>query len=226
MRLALLTYDTQHRKTQEVFFRLRRRGFADIGLVLTPFKPRAPRAIAVNHRPFQFTGPSAQALAERYGLRRVMLDDWRSFRDDYDYYLICGANLIDGEFCNSAKVVNCHPGLVPQTRGLDSFKWAIHKNQLAGNTLHLLDDRVDLGTVFHQEPTPVFAEDDFATLAARHYDNEIDLLANFDRYLGGAGTVLGLAQGEATKRMPPDLEPQMMTNFETFKTTYAKGVAP
>lgn len=223
MRLALLTYDTQHRKTQEVFFRLLRRGVRDIGLVLTPFKERPPRPIAVKHRPYQFTGPSARALAARYGLRCVMLDDWRSFAGDYDYYLICGANLIDGAFCNSARVVNCHPGLIPQTRGLDSLKWAVYRRQRAGNTLHFLDDRVDLGTVFHQEATPVFAEDDFASFAARHYDAEIEMLANFDRYLSGKGRVLELVQGDATKRMPPALEPEMISNFEIFKTVFQEA---
>ncbi|HEY0282623.1 MAG TPA: formyltransferase family protein [Rhizomicrobium sp.] len=155
-------------------------------------------------------------------MEALALEDWESFYRRIDYFLVCGCGLLDGRFCTSARIINCHPGLIPQTRGLDAFKWCIYKGRPLGVTLHRIDERVDLGTVLHHEPTDVFEEDDLATLAARHYNAEVDLVANFDRYLKG-GTILPLEIQDATKRMPLEVEREMLRNFETFKRRSTGG---
>jgi phosphoribosylglycinamide formyltransferase-1 len=221
-RVSLITYDAPHKKTQDILFRLLVQGRFELTLTLVPFKSRPQRATAFQHRPAQLVGPDPRTLAKQYKLETFALDDWRSFEQRIDYFLICGAGLIDGSFCASAQIINCHPGLIPQSRGLDAFKWCIYKGWRLGNTLHRIDRGVDLGTILHHLPTDVFEEDDLAALAIRHYQAEIDLLANFDRYLMG-GTVLSFDQQEPTKRMPAALEPEMMRSFENFKRRFAAG---
>jgi len=218
--VSLITYDAPHKKTQDILFRLLRQGRFKITLTLVPFKSRPQRTTAFQHRPAQLVGPDPRTLAKEYQLETFALEDWRAFKQRIDYFLICGAGLIDGSFCTSAQIINCHPGLIPQSRGLDAFKWCIYKGWRLGNTLHRIDGGVDLGTILHHRPTDAFAEDDLAALAMRHYEAEIDLLVNFDRYLVG-GTVLSLDQQEPTKRMPAALEPEMMRNFENFKRRFA-----
>ena len=53
-------------------------------------------------------------------------------------------------------IINCHSGLIPETRGLDSFKWAILNNKFVGNTLHYIDQNVDLGKIIYQEKTKIY----------------------------------------------------------------------
>jgi hypothetical protein len=219
-RISLITYDAPHKKTQDVLLRLLRRNRFQISLTLVPFKQRPQRATVFDHRPGQLVGTHPKTLAQEHNLELFALDDWQSFSQMVDYFLICGAGLIDGRLCASAQIINCHPGLIPQSRGLDAFKWCIYKGLRLGNTLHRIDEGVDLGIVLHHQPTDVLEEDDLAKLARRHYDAEIDLLANFDRYLEG-GTVLFLEKQEPTKRMPVSLEPEMMRNFENFKRQFA-----
>ena len=219
MRLAILTYPVPHLKTQELLFRLWRRGFRDIRLVLTPFKQRAARNISFQHRPDQFTGPSAQPLADAYGLPVTPFEQWETLIDKTDYFLVSGAGLLDGRFCAAARVLNSHPGLVPQARGLDAFKWAIWRGEPIGNTLHFIDADVDMGEIVHHEPTPVFAEDDIHSLAKRHYEAEIDVLANFDQYLPGGARkplLLDLPVQPPRMRMPADVEAEMLKKFETY----------
>lgn len=219
MKVTLLTYDCPHRKTQDVLGRMIRADRFSIDLALVPFKPRPEREVAFRHRPFQFEGPDAAALANQYGLKVSNFADWRTEARP-DYFVVCGANLLEAEFCLSNKVVNCHAGLIPLTRGLDSFKWSILKGNPVGNTLHLIDDKVDHGEVLHHHMTEEYASDDLQTFADRHYLNEIDLLANFDRYLP-RGNVMRLSIEDPTMRMPIEIEREMVRSFEAHKDKFA-----
>jgi hypothetical protein len=223
-RVALITYDVPHKKTQDVLFRLIWRDCCDLTLVVTPFKSRPSREVLFQHRPAQLTGPGPLSLARKFGLNSLAIEDWRSYRGNFDFFLIAGSGLIDPEFCQEAKIVNCHPGLIPLSRGLDAFKWAIYNNLPVGNTLHFIDHQVDLGKVFHHEITDVFPEDDLASFAERHYTAEIHLLSNFDSYLQRE-TILNLAVGDPRKRMPRETEALLVASFDAYKEKHARDVA-
>jgi phosphoribosylglycinamide formyltransferase-1 len=215
-RIALITYDVPHKKTQDVLFRLIWRDSCDLTLVVTPFKSRPSREVLFQHRPAQLTGPGPLSLARKFGLNTLPIEDWRSYRANFDFFLVAGSGLIDPEFCRTAKIVNCHPGLIPLNRGLDAFKWAIYNDLPVGNTLHFINHQVDLGKVFHHQITDAFPEDDLASFAERHYTAEIHLLSNFDSYLQ-RGTILDLAVGDPRKRMPPETEALLMRGFDAYK---------
>jgi phosphoribosylglycinamide formyltransferase 1 len=215
-RIAVITYDVPHKKTQDVLFRLIWRDCCDLTLVVTSFKRRSPREVLFKHRPAQLTGPGPLSLARKFGLNTLSIGDWQSYRANFDFFLVGGSGLIDPEFCQSAKIVNCHAGLIPLTRGLDAFKWAIYDDLSVGNTLHFIDHQVDLGKVFHHQITDVFPEDDLASFAERHYTAEIHLLSNFDSYLQ-RGTILNLAVGDPRKRMPPEREALLVRGFDAYK---------
>ena len=98
--------------------------------------------------------------------------------------MIGGAGIVDISFANGKPIVNAHPGIIPLTRGLDSFKWAIYNNDPVGNTLHLIDNKVDKGEILQIKYTPVFTSDSLESLAQRHYESEIDMLANVIGVIG------------------------------------------
>jgi phosphoribosylglycinamide formyltransferase-1 len=214
--LSLITYELPHRKTQEVLFKILRRGEFTVSLAVVPFKQRPERETRIRHRPDQFSGPGARALARAFNLVCRPIEDWRAFHRSVDYFLICTGTLIEPEFCSAATIINCHPGLVPESRGLDAFKWAIYHGRSLGNTLHVIDEDIDAGRILHQERTSVFEEDDLDTLARRHYEAELDLLAYFDRYLQG-GAPFELSVQEPTKRMPTQLEAETIRRFDQYK---------
>lgn len=222
MKICLLTYGVPHRKTAQVFMGLHNRGFRGIDFLLMPFLPRPAREVLFQHRPPQFEGPSPQALAGLSGGVAHAYERWPSLLDRYDYFLVCGSNLIEPDFANCGKVLNVHAGLIPLVRGLDSFKWAILKGLPLGNTLHVIDSETDAGEVVAHMATPVFPEDDIQTLAARHYDNEIWMLQNFDTLLDH-GDIIRVETGEPTKRMPISTESIMLRAFAVYKDNYAIG---
>ena len=98
--------------------------------------------------------------------------------DDFDF-IITGAIILDKEIIGNKKIINVHPGIIPTTRGLDSFKWAIYNLDPLGITLHYIDQRVDSGEVLRVFNTPVYLSDTLQTLARRHYI----YLSNFYKYL-------------------------------------------
>jgi len=220
MRISLITYDIAHGKTQDVLFRLLRRPEITVTLTTIEFKQRPQRTVLFQHRPHQFVGPTTRSIATELGLVSRPMAQWRSFHTSVDFFLICAGVLLDKDFATTVRAVNCHSGLTPQTRGLDAFKWALKRQHPVGNTLHFIDESIDLGRIFHQQVTPIFCDDDIATFARRHYDAEIDLLANFDRYLD-RGTVLSLPTEEPRKRMPVEVEQEMLNGFADYKKRFA-----
>jgi len=119
-------------------------------------------------------------------------------------------------FASGKPIVNAHPGVIPLTRGLDSFKWAIYNNDPIGVTLHLIDNEVDKGEILRIEYTPVFLSDGLETLARRHYELEIDMLANV---LEVIDTRQQTAHDEKppTKRMKAEVEVEMVKKFDAWK---------
>jgi phosphoribosylglycinamide formyltransferase-1 len=219
MRLALFTYAAPHSKTAELFFNLLRRGH-EIIFVYTEFRDRIKRKVVFSHRPEQFVGPNIGILAAAYNVTAVTIDQWSSVKETVDYGLIGGSNLLPEEVASCGKIINCHPGIIPQSRGLDSFKWAIREMKPMGITLHFIDAAADAGTVIHIEETPVFVEDDISTFAERHYRNEIDVLSNFAVFLGH-GRVREYEAGPQRMRMNAGEELLMLEQFDAYKARFA-----
>jgi len=222
MKICLLTYDTPHKKTAQVFGTLINRGVKKIDLMLMPFTRRPERSVALIHRPFQFEGPDPRSLVKSCGGLIIDYNDWRTVFDNYDYFLVCGSNLIDKDFATCGKIMNLHAGLIPISRGLDSFKWAILQSKKIGNTLHIINDKADSGKVIYQLATELYLEDDVHTFAERHYNNEIWMLSNFDQLIENPTIIIDQSEvAEPSMRMPIETEAEMLREFDTYKEMFA-----
>ncbi|TIN11627.1 formyltransferase family protein [Mesorhizobium sp.] len=223
MKLCLLTYDCPHLKTSQVHNGLHQQGILDVDFLLMPFTRRANRDVLCQHRPEQFSGPIPHQIAACSGRSVHPYSDWPALLDKYDYFLVCGANLIEAEFANSGKMLNVHAGLIPAVRGLDAFKWAIHRGQPLGNTLHRINAETDAGEVLAHMPTPIFTDDSLEILAARHYANEIWMLSNFHRIMAVGERHPNLVPAAPTKRMSVTVEVEMISYFTAYRAQHAVG---
>ena len=54
---------------------------------------------------------------------------------------------------NDRLFINCHPGELPNYRGIDSFKWAILENKINSlkTTIHIVRDKIDSGEILNEE---------------------------------------------------------------------------
>src|SRR6201986_2599593 len=67
-----------------------------------------------------------------------------------------------------ARILNIHPSLLPAFPGLDAQQQAFEYGvQVAGCTVHFVDEQLDHGVIILQKTVPVLADDNPHTLTAR-----------------------------------------------------------
>lgn len=214
--IGVITYNHRHLKTEQVLLRYVEKGFV-LKLFALPFAERRQRVVRYPHRPDSTAAAHPKDVARLYGIPYIECGSDRDIDELCDLYVILGAGILSPECVRGKKIVNCHPGIIPLSRGLDSFKWAIHEMKPVGNTLHYVDAQVDAGQVVSVMPTPVFASDTYTSLARRHYENEIDMLSNLEMHLKcGQNTFADQAADQVRKRMPQDIELQMIRRFSEY----------
>lgn len=214
--LGIITYDTNHLKTEQILLRLI--GRYDMKVYALPYIQRSARKVLFQHRPDQFAAIHPRDICKRYGLPYIPVASDTQIDNHCDLYLITGAGILSAECVRGKRILNCHPGVIPAVRGLDAFKWSIYEQIPLGVTLHYIDEDVDAGEVVSIVPTPVFPSDTLETLSRRHYENEIQLLADFGEYLERPGNPFeGIAKGESRRRMRAEQEAELQDRFEQYK---------
>ena len=217
MKVGVITYDCPHLKTEQLVCRYSRDArIEEITLFALPFKSRKKREVLIKHRPDMQQSILTESLEK---LPKVKFKKWdgRGYIGSYcDLFVIGGAGILDVSFAGTKPIINAHPGIIPLTRGLDSFKWAIYNNDPIGNTLHLIDQQVDKGEILAIIPTPIFRSDSLETLARRHYEYEIEMLANVLDFIDKR-VMPTEKEKPATMRMNYELEAEVVSNFECWK---------
>jgi folate-dependent phosphoribosylglycinamide formyltransferase PurN len=94
--------------------------------------------------------------------------------------VVNGTRIISRETlaCIDAPFINLHTGITPLYRGVHGGYWALAEGRpdLAGTTVHLVDEGIDTGTVLAQSTFAVTDEDSFATYGYLHLGTGLPLL--------------------------------------------------
>ncbi len=223
--VGLITYHYPHLKTEQVLQRLLglNTGF-DFRMYALPFSPRKPRETLLHHRPEQSDAIAPQAMADKHKIPYVVCETDGDIDNSCDLYLVLGAGILSAECVKSKTIVNCHPGVIPASRGLDSFKWAIYEMKPLGITLHYIDSQVDAGEIISVIPTNVYASDSLATLARRHYENEIDVLSRFADFLEKPSNPYeNVEVGDPKRRMSLGQERDLAHRFSEYTEKYGSA---
>lgn len=225
--IVVISYNTPHRKTQDVLFHLKAKGYQNVTVLALPFVYREnPFQPIYAHRPSTAIDVSPEILCERllYKFKTVNADEIHPYLNENpnDFVLITGAGLLPDELVENHKLINSHPGWLPKVRGLDSLKWAIHNKQPLGVTCHYVDSEADAGFLIEQREVPVFANDTFHSVAYRQYEIEIDMLVNSIEVIPSRTEFpsLSTTEFEATRRMPKSIEENLMQEFEDYKKEF------
>ena len=221
-KIGLITYDKPHKKSIDLFFKLLSNNYTDITILVVPFKNYKIRNTKFKHRPSMTNigKYGFSTLKSQYNLKIKKLKSIRDY-DDLDVVLIGGSNILPSNLIIPNLIINCHSGLIPSVRGLDSFKWAIHDKEIIGNTLHYIDEYADMGKVIAQRITYVDKNDTLEGVAQRHYDSEIDMLSNFEN-LTNNGIYYVLPKKKIKKRMDNKTEEKIFKRFDEYKKNFKK----
>lgn len=129
------------------------------------------------------------AAARQRGLNALCIEALGRKRADHDGEIIAALQqhqvdlvilagymrLLSPEFIQafSQRILNIHPSLLPAFPGLDAQQQAFtYGVQVAGCTVHFVDEQLDHGVIVLQKAVPVLEEDDARTLAARILEQE------------------------------------------------------
>jgi len=221
--VGLVTYHCPHLKTEQVLQRILQQDFG-LRMYALPFTPRKRRETLFDHRPDQSAAVAPQAMAEKHGIPYVECASDRDIDDACDVYLILGAGVLSPGCVRGKKIINCHPGIIPACRGLDAFKWALYGMKPLGITLHYIDAEVDAGEIISVIPTNVYVSDSLATLARRHYDNEIDCMSRITEFLDHPQNPFEhIETGEPMRRMPLGKERELAHRFSDYVEKYGRA---
>jgi len=163
-------------------------------------------------------------MAEKHMIPYINCENDTQIDNSCDVYLILGAGILSAKCVESKKIINCHPGIIPASRGLDSFKWTIYEMKPLGVTLHFINAQVDAGKIISVIPTNIYVSDSIITLARRHYENEIDVLSRFYYFIDNPiNTFKNIEVGEARRRMPLGHERELAHRFSEYTEKYGNA---
>ena len=215
IKVGILTYNKPHLKTQQVIRGLiKKKNIYIKKIIISNFKQFAERKVLFNHRPAQFKGINPHDIAKKLKIKIEKITNKNCF-SGLNYVLICGSQIIKKKLKKNF-IINCHSGLIPQSRGLDSFKWDILLGKKIGTTLHFIDKHVDYGVIISHKYTKIKYSDTLKNAANNHYKNEIKMLINFDLYLNKK-KIFKFPKRKNTLRMNLKKEKQMIKNFSKWK---------
>jgi len=226
-KIAVISYNTPHRKTQDVLHGLKAKGYRNIKVFALPFVQREnPFKPIYQHRPSKAIqieiDQYCQNFDYQFDLTTAETLNQQLHNFQADYVIIAGAGLLPDELVESHKIINTHPGFLPLTRGLDSLKWAITKGVEIGVTTHFVDTEADAGFLIEQQRIPVYQNDTFHSVAYRQYEIEIELLVRSIEVIPTLSEFKSLSSNEyeATRRMPKAIEQDLMQAFERYKEQF------
>lgn len=186
--LYVLTYESAHRKTQDLALGLKMQGYSDVTFYSVPWIERKPHKPYFQHRPEVQYDHCPKMLAERLGYQYQHATCYEEIENRITgrpgIVLIGGAGILPKSFVTRLAVINSHPGLLPEVRGLDALKWAIWNENDIGVTTHLAGVEADTGKLIDKMKVRLELNDTLHSVAQRHYDLEIRmLLSAIPRYI-------------------------------------------
>lgn len=175
MKLAVFSYNFPHKKTQDFLQRLFMGGY-NIEFVLASDRTQLnipPSVLRVKPRYTDLLHP--RTICQRLNIPYYVLPHNSEETakllqgNGIEVVIVAGARILQKHIICAVKkgIINFHPGLIPQVRGLDALKWAIYRDLPIGVTAHFIDERVDAGRVILKREIPIYEDDTFVDLSLR-----------------------------------------------------------
>ncbi len=221
-KIGIITYKDYHKKSIDLFYQLISKNYKDITILYIEKQNTRRRKTLINYRSKQYPNIfEFENLKKKFNLKTKFLKSTKDYKD-LDYVLIGDSNIIPKKLIVKNLIINCHPGLIPITRGLDSFKWSIFYGQPLGNTLHFIDQKVENGKILHHEITPINEDLSISQAAKIHYKNEIKLLSNFENFLNqNENTIFKLKTLPLNKKMDSSKEKITIKKYKFYRKNYS-----
>jgi phosphoribosylglycinamide formyltransferase-1 len=184
MSLVLFAYNFPHKKTQDFIFRLVAEGLKPDLVLANEWENLniSSGVLRVKPRHIDLIHPKqiCSAFGIAYHVVKHNSQECESILKAHHSKIgvIAGARILKQNIINAVEIgiINFHPGLMPQVRGLDALQWSIYEGHAIGVTAHIIDKRVDAGHVIKREIIKEYADDTLIDLSLRLQQTEVNMV--------------------------------------------------
>lgn len=184
MKLAVFAYNFPHKKTQDFLLRLFLEGYSiEFVVACDPIRLNIPEPV-LRTKPVHIDIIHPKVICQRLNVPYYVLTHNSQevaelmLANSIDIGVVAGARILKKHIIQSAKsgIINFHPGLIPEVRGLDALKWALYYDLPLGVTAHFIDERVDAGRIIVKEEIPIKNDDTLVDISLRLAETQTNLL--------------------------------------------------
>ena len=229
-RIGIFAYNFKHKKTYEGLIKLYLHGylpeciFAAEPIKITFYKSKFRETL----KGIDYMHPRDLALKLNIPYHVVDHKSEECMKlikeNSLDLGIILGARIIPEKIINSFQfgVLNMHPGLLPENRGLDNTKWAIINGLKQGVTTHLIDKYVDKGLLIDKREINVYQDDTLIDIFLRLQDLELKMMIEYlDKLRDGKQIKYKkLGEGKRYRSVPWEIEKNLFKAFQMYKNNY------
>ncbi|MDG4652696.1 formyltransferase family protein [Chryseobacterium arthrosphaerae] len=184
MKIALFAYNFEHKKTQDFIFYLLANNYKiDIILAADPVQLNIKPGVVKTKIKHSFL-IHPRKIAENFGIKYEVVEHNSNKtaeilkENGIDLGIISGARILKSHIIESCHlgILNLHPAILPECRGLDSLLWSLEKDIDMGVTGHLIQKQVDSGKIICKERIQIQKDDTILDINERLYDKQLDVL--------------------------------------------------
>ena len=140
-----------------------------------------------------------------------------------NFGVILGARILSRKVIDSFSegIINFHPGVLPENRGLDNLKWAIYNNLPQGVTTHLIDENIDVGFEIIKELLEIDTEDTLFDINSKLFDLQMDHLRKLISKNFNITTKKSLvSHNKSQKAVSDEIDDKVLLLFQEYKNQY------
>tara|TARA_B100000674_G_scaffold30705_1_gene21645 strand:+ start:715 stop:1428 length:714 start_codon:yes stop_codon:yes gene_type:complete len=180
----LFVYDFPHAKSVRFLRKLKESDIKIDVIVSASYKTIKKTKRLYDFHKYNSTSDHPKDLAKKFKIPYFNLDhnssEVKKIIIDYkiNFGIIAGARILSQEIIKlfSYGILNIHPGLLPQNRGLDSILWAIKKNYKIGISAHLINDKIDAGRLILNQVVVPKKNDNIFDIYKKVFEAQINIL--------------------------------------------------
>lgn len=230
LNIGIFAYNFKHWKTQVGIQNLILSGLKPkVVLAADPVKLNIHRSnVRTNPRGLFLFHPKEVATAHNIDYHVVKHNSMETSKLVIDYQLdlgvILGARILKPiAFKNFTKgVLNMHPGLLPDNRGLDTIKWAILRGSPQGVTTHIIDANIDRGLLVDKQKIEIYKDDSLVDIQIRIHNLEQKMMLESIEEISknGISKFCKLGEGRYNPPLTSQIEAALSHEFQDYKRKY------
>jgi len=184
LKIILFVYNFKHKKSVDFIYKLAEENICIDAIVAADyFTIKRPKKV-INFSPFFSCNEHPKDVANKLDIPYYVLSHNNKEildivnKHSIDLGIIAGARILRYkiiQFFNRG-IINFHPGLLPECRGLDSMFWSIYNNYPLGVTSHLINKKIDCGKLILKTKIKLSLDDNLFSINKKIYNLQLALI--------------------------------------------------